>query len=94
MAYLLDYEGKKYELNPDAMKDVSDIVLARITVYTGDEELLIVYKDGHTFEDSTYSAWQMCFDGSYDIIVNGKWVVDEDTWNSRETSYWWFEFDE
>lgn len=87
MAYLLDYEGSKTDLPNYFLEDVEDIVAAWIRVDTGDETLITIRKNGDKDFASVYSAWQMYYDGDYDIIKNGKWIVDEDAWNKRTNSY-------
>jgi len=86
MAFLLDYMGNEYDLPADLFDDISNIVVAWIEVNTGDETLKIVYNNGKRIQITTYSAYENDFEGDYDIIVNGKWVIDENEWNSRASS--------
>lgn len=94
MAFLLDYSGEKTDLPADIFDDISDIVVAWIEVNAGNEMLKIVYNNGKRHLFSLYSTFQNCYDGEYDIIVNGKWVIDEKKWNSRTSSYSVFYDDE
>ena len=87
MSYLLNYAGERKELKDDVFDNVEDIVVATIRVDTGDETLTIVHRNGDVEVASTYSAFYGFYDGEYDIIKDGDWVVDRDTWGSRKSSY-------
>lgn len=83
---LMDYKGDKYTASyPDI--SVSDILVAWITVVTGDETLTIVTYDGDVISDSTYSAIAGFYDGEYDIIKKGRWIVPEEEFRKRRGSY-------
>lgn len=86
MSYLLDYADNKKDLG-DMLEDVKDILIATITVVTGDEILDVVRRNGEHDGASSYSAMAEFYDGSYDLIIDGAWVVDKDAWNKRKTSY-------
>ena len=86
MAFLLDYMGEEHNLPEEIFDDISNIVAAWVEVNTGDETLKIVYNNGERIQFTTYSAYENYFDGEYDIIKNGKWVIDENEWNSRASS--------
>lgn len=92
MDYLLDHSNHKYHLPADFLDNIDDLAVVWIDVDTGDETLNYVYKDGRRGRVSatTWSEepWSIrMYVGEYDIIVGGKWVVDEDKWNSRKTPY-------
>lgn len=87
MSYLLDYSDEKTMLPNDLFDDISNIVIATVKVFTGDEILEIIRKDGSRELFSTYDAVAMFDDGYYDIIVDGSWSIDRDVWDQRKTSY-------
>lgn len=87
MSFLLDYADRRTELDESIFDDIGDIVVATITVETGDETLRIVRRNGDISEGSTYSAIAAFYDGEYTIIKDGKWVVDREKWDKRKTSY-------
>lgn len=87
MSYLLDYAGEREELKDDVFDNVEDIVVATIRVDSGDETLRIVYRNGNVKGASMYSAFLGFYDGEYDIIKDGCWVVDRDAWDRRKSSY-------
>lgn len=85
--YLLNYAGEKFDLPTDMFDDISNIIVAWVEVNTGDETLKYVCQDGTRGSFSTYSAYANYYNGEYEIIKSGKWVVDRDAWLSRVTSY-------
>lgn len=87
MSYLLDYADNKRNLDDALLEDVESILIATITVVTGDEILDVVRRNGEHDGASSYSAMAEFYDGEYDIIRDGVWVVDKDEWDKRSTSY-------
>ena len=87
--YLLDYKGEKHEFNYDIV--VEDISLAWIEVISGDEVLTVVDKNQDRFriDSGRWTRLANYYDGSYDIIKNGKFVVD-DKFHTRKDSYWFW----
>lgn len=85
MMYLLDYTGEKLELNDF---DIDDILLAWIEVKSGDEVLRWVDRnlERHTIDAGSRRMVDY-FDGEYDIIKDGKFVVDP-AFHNRTESYW------
>jgi len=90
--FLLNYENRKIDI--DFNFNVEDIAVTTINIITGDEILNITTKDGkfYSFDsDIDYLRAMDFFDGSYNIIVDGKWVVDPIRWANRGTSYDYYE---
>lgn len=87
MSFLLNYADKRGELGNDVFDDLSDIVVATIRVDSGDETLTIIYRNGEHSVASMFSAWAGYYDGEYDIIRDGSWVVDREAWEKRKSSY-------
>lgn len=87
MSYLLNYADERRELDDSVFDNIEDIVVATIRVDTGDETLTIVHRNGEIGRASMYSAFCAFYDGEYDIIKDGRWVVDRNAWDRRETSY-------
>lgn len=87
MSYLLDYAGNKKDLDDALLWDVEDILIATITVVSGDEILDVVRRNGERGGDSACWATMAFDDGAYDIIRGGAWVVDKEEWDKRKTSY-------
>lgn len=87
MSFLLDYADNKFAIDDALFDDISDIAVATVTVVTGDEVLMVVHRNGDIDGVTTYSAIEEYYDGEYNIIKDGKWVVDKDAWDSRKTSY-------
>ena len=83
---LMDYKGEKYTVDYPGI-NVNDILVAWITVVTGDETLTIVTYDGDVISGSSYSATAGFYDGEYDIIKKGRWVVPEEEFRNRKESY-------
>ena len=72
--FLLDYENKRIDIDFDF--NLEDIKVAVISVITGDEILKVMTNDNKIYEfDSSGCRFMDFYDGSYTIIVDGKWVV-------------------
>lgn len=84
---LYDYKDGRYEADVDL--DNPSIELAMLEVISGDEVLTVIYKDGTTriVDADTNSRFHDYFDGSYILVVNGKWRVDRDGFFARKDSY-------
>jgi hypothetical protein len=87
MSFLLDYADNRTELDESIFADIGDIVVATIIVVTGDEILRVVHRNGDINEASSFYAFEAFYDGDYDIIKDGKWVIDREEWDKRKTSY-------
>ena len=88
---LLSYDGESVEIDIDL--DDPSILAASVNVISGDEVLSVLYRDGSESEyDACYLAgmWRASdhHDGSYPVVINGKWCVDKDAFLSRKDSYW------
>ena len=88
---LLSYEGESVEIDVDL--DDPSILAAIVSVISGDEVLSVLYRDGSESEyDACYLAgmWRAYDyrDGSYLVVINGKWRVDKEAFLSRKDSYW------
>lgn len=92
--FLLNYADEKVEIGEPFDDDISTIAVATIMVLTGDEVLDIVYKDGSSTRFSAYSAFEMFYDGEYDIIRDGEWIVNRESWESRKDSdpFRWYKY--
>ena len=84
---LYDFTDGKCECDIDL--DDPSIELAELTVLSGDEVLTVIYKDGTTriVDADTHERFHDYFDGSYILVVNGKWQVNRDGFFARKDSY-------
>lgn len=87
MSYLLNYADRKFELDDHLFDDIENVAVATVRVDTGDETLTVVRRNGEKCEVSTFSALFGCYDGEYDIIKDGHWVIDREVWDKRKSSY-------
>jgi len=81
--FALDYEGKKI---CEKTFELDDIVCAFVEVISGDEVVSVIHKNGDREALVAFHAWDVYLDANYDIIKAGKWVVDEEEFQTRKTS--------
>lgn len=85
--YILDYEGKKTEVE---IEDFDNVKRMTITVLSGDEVLDVVYKNGTTRRyDSSDCRWYSYYDCEYDIYEYDETEnpIDDPEWLNRKKSY-------
>ena len=88
---LLNYLDESVDVDIDL--DDPSILAASVSVLSGDEVLSVLYRDG---SESKYDACELSgmwrasdfHDGSYPVVINGRWYVDKDAFLSRKSSYW------
>ena len=92
--FILDYNGNKREVNEVDLNDET-IFNAWIKVLSGDEILYVIRKDGtrEEYDSSNDRMWDFN-DGEYDIVINGKLVMEPkefDKFEHRTSSYWYWD---
>ena len=83
---IIDYAGNTTEVEID----LDDILSIELSVFSGDEILTIVHKDGSIdHEDSSWTRNTWYYDGSYMIyqLSAGINLLDDEQFVNRTTSY-------
>lgn len=85
---IYDYAGDARDVDVDL--DDDSIIIATMTVLTGDEVLEVVTKDGvFASYDSSVGNPRLhdWFDGKYVLVADGKWVADRERFLARKHGY-------
>ena len=85
---IYDYAGEGRDVDVDL--DDDSIIIATMTVLTGDEVLEVITKDGvFAVYDSSVGNPRLTdwFDGKYVLVADGKWVADKDRFLARKHGY-------
>jgi len=84
---ILDYAGESTQVD---IGDLSTINHIDLDVITGDEILIVEYKNGEikTF-DSASDRCADYFDNSYTVYSNSIDLLKDDLWLARKSSYDW-----